>query len=766
MRVSWRVRIQGQVQGVGFRPFAYSLAQKYGVRGWVNNSAQGVNLVVEGEEETLAIFMQSLEADLPWPGQIQNLQVEAVPCQGFTDFKIRASEAGAKTALILPDLATCRDCWAEIFDPGDRRYRYPFTNCTHCGPRYSIIAGLPYDRSQTSMQGFRLCAECQREYDDPGDRRFHAQPNACHRCGPQVQLWDAGGQVLASREAALSQTVGWLQEGKIVAVKGVGGFQLWVDATQAEAVQELRRRKNRPHKPFAVMFPQLASVAACCYCDAMEQKYLTSPQAPILLLRQRANFLLAANLAPGNLELGAMLPSMPLHGLLLEALQKPVVATSGNRSGEPICIDNQEALEHLSAIADYFLVHDRPILRAVDDSVGRVIEGQLQLLRRARGYAPLPLGRATQGPPVLAVGGQLKNTVALALGESIYLSQHIGDLENSRAVQGFEQTLASLSQLYDFAPQAIVQDLHPDYFTSQYAWTQTQPQLAVQHHQAHILAVVAEHRLQPPLLGIAWDGSGLGTDGTLWGGEFFDWNHSGWQRLAHLRPFPLLGGTQAILEPPRVALALLKVAGLSPLPPSLTAYFSSARLTQLETLYSQAINAPLTSSMGRLFDGVAALLGLVTKISFEGQGAIALESQTAEVETADFYPFRLEAVSPQIIDWQPLLANLLGDLSRSVPSTIIATKFHNTLVEIICCLCNRQGLEQVLLTGGCFQNRYLLTRAITRLRGEGFRVYWSQQFPPNDGALALGQIWAWDVMGQGLLRQERENGFQEPTHPQ
>lgn len=735
-----RVTVRGRVQGVGFRPFVYRLAQDLGVNGWVQNSTQGAVLSLEADSLILAEFLERLQTQLPAPGQIEDWETETHALANFTRFEIRASVNGPKTATILPDLATCPACLSDIFDPTNRRYRYPFTNCSHCGPRYSIIEALPYDRDATSMRCFSLCPACQQEYQDPGNRRFHAQPNACPACGPQVALWSVTGRIIAQGEAALRQTLAALGAGKMIAIKGLGGFQLWVDARQERAVQYLRQRKHRPAKPLAVMYPQLDQIAWDCDCDPEEATLLTSPAAPIVLLRKKSSFSLASSLAPNNPELGVMLPYTPLHHLLLKDYGGPVVATSGNRAGEPICIDNAEALERLQAVADLFLVHNRPIVRPVDDSVLRIIQGKPFFLRRSRGYAPLPLSLPEALPtPTLALGGQLKNTVAIAMGDRAYLSQHIGDLETPESYQAFENTLASLAQLYEVQPQTLVHDCHPDYLSTQYAERSPQPKLAVQHHYAHGLAVIAEHHLKPPVLAVTWDGTGYGLDGTVWGGEFLRIERSSWQRLAHLAPFPLLGGDQAIKDPRRIAVALCEGQGL---PPKLAQTLSAQALQALKDLQTQNYPGPLTSSMGRLFDGIAALLGLCQTVSFEGQAAMALAALVDETLPDHPYPFELVGQAPQRIEWRPMLQAIRQDLEQSIAVEPIATRFHQTLVAVIVAVAQGQAIPQVVLGGGCFQNRFLLERSIMGLRTAGFAVYWPCLVPPNDGGLALGQLWA------------------------
>lgn len=755
-RCRHRFLIQGAVQGVGFRPFVYRLATELQLTGWVQNSPQGVIIEVEGDATRLANFRHRLSEEKPPHALIQTLEAQELKPIGESEFTIHQSDqTGAdKTTIVLPDLATCPACFQEIFAPQNRRYRYPFTNCTHCGPRYSIIEALPYDRAQTTMAGFMMCPACQTEYENPRDRRFHAQPNACPDCGPQLALWNTQGEVIAKQDAALSQAVTGIKAGKIVAIKGLGGFQLLGDATQPQTVATLRHRKRRPDKPFALLYPNLAAIEQDCQVSPAAAQVLTSSAAPIVLLprRDHNSKRLAPGVAPGNPYLGVMLPYTPLHHLLMAELGVPVVATSGNLADEPICIDEQEAITRLAGIADYFLVHNRPILRPVDDSVVRIIDEQPMILRRARGYAPLPIKIDPQSPPlnILAVGGHLKNTVAIAIKDQVFLSQHLGDLTTPEADQAFQDALVSLSNLYDFIPDIIVCDAHPDYRSRQFAQelaTRLQrPLISVQHHTAHLLATVAEYQLQFPVLGVAWDGTGYGTDQTIWGGEFLHLSHHSSTRVAHLRPFPLPGGETAIKEPRRSALGLLftqlGISGLemNQLPP--VAAFTPTELQVIKTMLSRKLNTPLTSSMGRLFDGVAALLGLGQRVSFTGQAAMALEFVIGEQMTEVSYQFELETegAPPMIINWIPMLNQILQEIEAGVPAPVIAAQFHNTLVEMIIAVAQQVGESQIVLTGGCFQNRYLLERAIRRLRQAQFCPYWSTGVPVNDGGIALGQV--------------------------
>ncbi len=730
-----RLRIFGAVQGVGFRPFVYRLAEALALAGWVQNTRQGVIVEVEGMPTVLATFQRRLVDEKPVSAALYSLEPTLLDLAGYTGFDIRPSDdTGDAVTLILPDIALCDACRTELFTPADRRYRYPFINCTHCGPRFSIVTALPYDRPNTTMRGFTMCPACAAEYHDPADRRFHAQPVACPACGPQLALWDAAGKPLATRDDALRAAVDALRGGQIVAVKGLGGFQLLVDARDADAVARLRTRKAREEKPFAVMAPSLDAARALCAVSDDEARLLTGPAAPIVLLDRRAD-VLAHNLAPGNPTLGVMLPYTPLHALLLDALGFPVVATSGNRAEEPICIDEHEALDRLAGIADLFLVHDRPIHRHVDDSIARIVDGRELLLRRARGYAPLPVALPGALPPVLAVGGHLKSTVALAVGPHAIVSQHIGDLESAPAADAFTRVIADLEACYGVTPTTVACDMHPDYRSTQYARARGLPMVPVQHHLAHVLACVHEHGLTGPLLGVAWDGTGFGPDGTIWGGEFFALDDATVCRVAHLRPFPLPGGEAAVREPRRSALGLLHAWGGAGTPPA--GAFTDAERAALGGMLARGVNCPRTSSVGRLFDAVASLLDLRQVNRFEGQAAMALEF--AAVPTDDGYPMPLV---DDVLGWAPLLAALCADIAAGVSAGVCAGRFQAALAGAIVAMAAQYGAERVLLTGGCFLNRSLLEQSIAFLRRAGHLPYWPQRIPPNDGALALGQLHA------------------------
>ena len=771
-----RIQIAGTVQGVGFRPFIYRLAGSLRINGWVANSSQGVLIEAEGAASDLTEFLARIVAEKPRLAMIQNLQQTFLPPANYSRFEIRGSNAnGATTALILPDIATCPECLREIFDPKDRRYRYPFTNCTHCGPRFSIIHALPYDRLNSSMKSFIMCAECEAEYHNPCDRRFHAQPNACAKCGPRLEIWDSDGSCLAIEDGALLRAAVAVISGEIVAVKGIGGFQLVVDARNEEAVRRLRTRKRRPEKPFAVMFPSVSAIERCCQMDTVGHELLISPAAPIVLFkriagRTESSVGIAPSVAPGNPWLGVMVPYSPLHHLLLQLLEFPVVATSGNLGDEPICIDEREALDRLRNIADVFLVHNRPIVRHVDDSVARVISGRAMVLRRARGFAPLPVDfkfeiSDLKSETTLAVGAHLKNTVALSLGNRIFVSQHIGNLETAQAFSAFQRSAADLPRLYRAAPQVVVHDLHPEYLSTKFAQQMPVRSIAVQHHYAHVLSCMVDNELTGSALGVSWDGTGLGLDGTIWGGEFLRINDSSFERVAHFRQFRLPGGDAAIADPRRSALGLLyEILGpdlfrrndLIPL-----RHVSRTELRTFERMLDAQINAPMTSSAGRFFDAVASILGVRQRTTFEGQAAMDLEF-VATPGLREFYGVALRREAPMLFDWESMILAMLSDLGRNLPVGVIAAKVHNTMVELIVSVAQAAAEANVVLSGGCFQNQYLAERAISRLREEGFNPYWHCRIPPNDGGIALGQIAAAIRMraGEGAVGSE-PNGQSE-----
>jgi len=754
-RVRVKLALRGAVQGVGFRPFVHRLANELAVTGWVNNSPQGVFVEAESPRPTLEQFVNRLEVEKPPRSFIQSMETTWHEPVGFEKFEIRPSEiSGEKIALVLPDIATCPDCLREICDPTNRRYRYPFTNCTNCGPRFSLINVLPYDRANTSMDKFVMCPACRDEYENPADRRFHAQPNACPVCGPQLEFWNADGEAIFGGNDALLAAANTIRCGKIIAVKGVGGFHLLADARNENVVRRLRVRKSREEKPLALMFPTLASVKRVCEVSILEERLLTSPEAPIVLLKKiRSQQSEIANaVAPNNPNLGAMLPSNPLYHLLMAELEFPVVATSGNLSDEPLCTDELEALVRLRGVTDAFLVHDRPVVRPEDDSIVRVVLNREMILRRARGYAPLPVTLKSEIGNrkleiILAVGAHLKNTVALAVGENVFISQHLGDLETEQANAAFQRACADLPKLYGVEPARIAADLHPDYLSTKFAQERDKKIIGVQHHVAHVLSCVAENEVELPALGVAWDGTGYGADGTIWGGEFFRIEKDKVERVAHLRPFRLPGGDKAVKEPRRAALGLLyELYGeatfeMSHLPP--LREMPPIEMVTLKGMLQRRLNSPATSSVGRLFDAVASLVNLRQRMGFEGQPAMELEFAVGEVETDERYDLPLVSRPPSLVlDWSRMIHDILADVNDGVSVANISAKFHNALAEAVVVVAQQFSEPRVVLSGGCFQNRYLLERSVMRLRAGNFQPYWQQRVPTNDGGIALGQIYA------------------------
>ena len=741
-----RVKLVGAVQGVGFRPFVYRVAKELNLKGYVLNDPSGVEIEVEGEKENLDLFLKRLHAEKPPLARIYSQEIEFLPPAGYQDFEIKKSlEKGEKEVVVLPDIATCEDCLRELFDPNDRRYLYPFINCTNCGPRFTIIEKLPYDRKNTTMKVFRMCKECQREYEDPLNRRFHAQPNACPLCGPWVSLYDSFGNLLAEKKEAIQILINKIKEGRIVAVKGIGGFHLVCDAANEEAVRTLRERKRRKEKPFAVMFRDLEQVLDYANPTELEKALLLSPERPIVLIEKKKE--LAPSVAPGLKKVGAFLPYSPLHHIILRELEFPVVATSGNLSEEPIVKDNEEALSRLSEFADYILVHNREIKRRCDDSVVKVIAGIPTPIRRSRGYAPLPVELPFKLPKkVLAVGGMLKNTFALAFDDKVFLSQHIGDVENLETLRVFEESVKDLMELYEFEPEVVVCDLHPRYETTRFAKEFSKelnvPLIQVQHHYAHILSCMAENGLKEKVLGIAWDGTGYGTDGNLWGGEFLVADYEGFERFKHFSYIKLLGGEKAVKEPRRVALSILfELFGEEALNLDIptTRAFKEAELKTLYRAWEKGVNAPLSSSAGRLFDAVASLLGIRQRLSYEGQAAMMLEDLYDPSEKS-CYPFTIKR---EKIDFKETFYEILKEKNPQKA----ASRFINTLAQVCLEVANEAQIPTVCLSGGVMQNNPLVSRIKELLEKEGFKVYTHQKVPPNDGGIALGQVCA--VLNKG-----------------
>jgi hydrogenase maturation protein HypF len=810
------ITVRGVVQGVGFRPFVYNAARDRGLAGWVRNEADMVRIEVQGNPTAVDAFVDAIRHAPPPQARIAAVEVTEIPLAEHSAFEIRMSEGTSSPRPTIPaDLATCEECLAEIRDPSERRHSYPFTNCTRCGPRWSIIERLPYDRPRTSMAGFPMCPECRAEYDDPTDRRFHAQPIACPKCGPVLQLLDADGREIAVGPSALDMTAQLLLASKIVALKGLGGFQLLVDATNAEAVARLRGRKRRPDRPFALMLPTLDDVRQCCHVSDDEARQLLSHQSPIVLLRRRAedgssvipasrrvnaaakqtcssntpsdsppanhqiskspNLQISPAVAPGNPYLGVMLPYTPLHHLLMSAVGRPLVCTSGNLSEEPMAIEIDDAQRRLGSIADVLLTHNRPIVRPVDDSIVRVGPNGPQTLRRARGFAPLPIelqGNVAPTPAILAVGGHLKNTVALLLADKregeqstsrvptarggrikqLVMSAHVGDLDSVLSVDVFRRAIDDLVEFFQTTPGVVVCDLHPDYASTRHAeelsarWNARL--LRVQHHHAHVAACMAEHGLRGPVLGFSWDGTGYGTDGTVWGGESLVCEGARFHRAAHLRTFALPGGDRATREPRRSALGLLFELLGGQARQYAAEWFKPGELDTLLSMLTQGVGSPRTSSMGRLFDAVAAICGLSSVISFEGQAAMSLEFVADESEQGA-YPLPCTACEQAVAygsdqtlvaDWGPLVRGVLADRAAGVPISIISARFHNALADMALAIAQSvaPGLP-IVLSGGCFQNALLAAQVQSRLSEAGFQVYTHTQVPPGDGGIALGQ---------------------------
>jgi hydrogenase maturation protein HypF len=741
-RERWRLELRGRVQGVGFRPFAQRLATRFGLAGSVHNAGAAVSIEAEGPPTSLAAFADALAREAP----TRDLRItrNRLPPRGEAGFAILAS-CGADMRDLPPDIATCADCLRELRDATHRRHRYPFTHCAACGPRWSVLESLPYDRERTTLRDFTPCPTCAAEYRDPADRRFHAQGICCAACGPRLVLGDATGTPLARDDAALAAALEALRAGRIVAVKATGGFQLWVRAADEAAVARLRARKRRPDKPFALMVGSLAQAAGLCTIDAAEARELEGPAAPILLLARRADAVvsIAPSVAPGVPSLGLMLPSSPLHTLLCDALGEPVVATSGNLAGEPICIDDTEARSRLGDIADLFLGHDRRILRALDDTLARVVDGELQVLRLGRGLAPLQLELRQPLRPGLAVGGDLKSAVAVSTDTGLVLSQHLGDLALRDSQRQFAAALDDFTRLASATPRRWVRDLHPDYHSGTLAPIDAHP---VPHHIAHAYACLAEHqpRLAPPFVAFTWDGSGYGPDGTLWGGECLRIDgQGGWARIASVRTFRLAGGEAAVRDPRRIAVALADASGATLAP--------CADYAAWRAQLARGFNAPLTSSVGRLFDGVATLIALhdghYRAPSYEGQLALELEALAAT--TGDVAPYPLPLVIEDglpRLDWRPMVRALFADLAHERPRAAIARAFHAALVAGLCrtrnAIAPADGTRPVALAGGVFQNRVLLEACAAALRADGHAVCWPSRIPINDGGLAAGQLLA------------------------
>ncbi|MCX6152686.1 MAG: carbamoyltransferase HypF [Candidatus Kapabacteria bacterium] len=798
------IKIQGTVQGVGFRPFIFRLANELNLKGFINNSSSGVTIEAEGEKSELDNFIYRIKSDKPNLSKLSSFDFHYLDLVGYNNFTINQSEISESiNAHVLPDIAVCSDCLKEMNDPDNRRFRYPFINCTNCGPRFSIIEALPYDRPNTSMKFFAMCPDCRREYENPYDRRYHAQPIACPNCGPYIELWDSEGKFISFYEQALDDACKIILEGNILALKGIGGFQFICDARNNVAVKNLRDRKRREEKPLAIMCPDLESAKSLCEISDIEETLLFSPESPIVLLKRnrQANFsadYLSDFIAPDNPYLGIMLPYSPLHHLLLNILKIPIVATSGNLSEEPISINEYDAVTRLAGIADYFLVNNRPIVRHVDDSIVRIIAGRKTIIRRARGYAPLPviidapdipddeglyidekrdsiihkngndkdsrIHKNDNQKSILAVGAHLKNSIALKKGKNVFISQHIGDLSTNEANSAFIKVINDFEKLYDTSADKIICDLHPEYLSTKYSKGLNKNLIQVQHHVAHVLSCRLENSVSGKALGVAWDGTGLGFDGSIWGGEFFISDDSTIEHICQFRRFPLPGGEIAIKEPRRSAAGMLYQMMNGHLFDSeniaLLNNFSNEERSILYTILNKQINCPKTSSLGRIFDTIASLLNLKQKSGYEGQAAMSVEF-IADPEEQGSYPVIIKQEIPNdemedscisnndktgklknilIIDWEPMLNLVLSDISEELPTAKIAAKFHNYLSDTIVYLAEMLKLQKVILSGGCFQNKILTEQTIIKLLNKGIQPYWHQLVPTNDGGIALGQI--------------------------
>jgi len=751
-KIAAQINARGVVQGVGFRPFVYQLAAKYELSGWVYNTSEDVAIWIEGKPKSIQSFLKDLTRNPPSQAIIEHILTKYDNPTGCIGFTIRSSVINeGKYQLVSPDIATCADCQSEIFNPGNRRYRYPFANCTNCGPRFTIIADIPYDRSRTTMNRFQMCPECLQEYYDPHDRRFHAEPNACPICGPRLELFDIKANQLNTNDPIIT-AASLLKQGKIVALKGLGGFLIACDATDTQAVELLRKRKSRPMKPLAVMVETIEQLKQYCLIGKEEVNLLRSPQSPIVLLQRRVHSAISPSVAPGLCHLGVMLPYTPLHHLLLRETELPLVMTSGNRSGEPIAKNNDEAFEKLSGIADYFLVHDRLIRSTYDDSVAMIEQGQIRLIRRARGYAPFPIKLSHKGAHILACGAQEKNTFCLTADKYAFISQHIGDLDGPETLRHYEETIELYEKIFRVRPEIIAGDMHPDYLS-----TRCGIELAthlglnfvpIQHHHAHVVSAMADAGVTSPVIGVAFDGTGLGTDGHIWGGEFLVADYHSFKRMAHLQYLPLPGGDVAIKKPYRTAVGyLVTLLGDETLSADLPflEHMDQNELNIVHKQVSRHLNTPLTSSCGRLFDAVSALLGFRDIIQYDAQAAIELEVLASRYpsETGE-YPFCWrDHEGVHVIGLEPIFQSIIKEIHNCTPIPVIAKRFHNTIASMISSLCltisEETGITQVALSGGVFQNRLLQRQATELLKADGLSVILHRQVPCNDGGISLGQ---------------------------
>jgi hydrogenase maturation protein HypF len=741
------LKINGIVQGVGFRPFIFQLAAENNLCGEISNTSEGVSIFIQGTPRDVEAFCQSIPLKKPPLAQLTHINTFEESVRWYTDFQIVSSKGhqNRKATLISPDVSICDDCLTELFDPTDRRFHYPFINCTNCGPRYTIINNIPYDRPYTSMKNFQMCPECQEEYDNPLDRRFHAQPNACAQCGPMVSLYTSNGKKIEDTDP-IQKTVELLKAGKIVAIKGLGGFHLAVDAENNNAVTNLRRKKIREEKPFALMAHDLGKIREFAQMNVAEEEALLSPARPIVIVKKKRNHSIGRQVAPGNRYLGVMLPYTPLHYLLLSNNFLALVMTSGNKSEEPISIDNQDAFQKLGKIADYFLIHNRDIYLRSDDSIVRVTNHTIRQIRRSRGYVPVPVFLGSKTPEVLACGAELKNTICLTRKNQAFISQHIGDLENPSSEAFFKKTIKHMKQILDIDPAIIAHDLHPNYLSTAYAIAQKDiTKIGVQHHHAHIVSCMAENKIQDPVIGLAFDGAGYGPDGTVWGGEILIAEPGRFDRAAHLSYHPMPGSAAAIKEPWRMGISYLLDSygeAYRELKLPMFQVIDDQKIDIIAQMATKNINSPMTSSLGRLFDGVAAIIGLKYQVSFEGQAAMELE-MAADESIKEAYEYAwLEGTVFQI-DTKPIIQGVVKDTINHIDPSVICGKFHNTLIQMFTELSKIigkiTGLNRIVLSGGVFQNQILSKGLFRSLEKKGFEVLTHSIVPCNDGGISLGQ---------------------------
>lgn len=744
------ISISGCVQGIGFRPFIYRLAHEHKLVGHISNTCNGVKIDVQGTKSNVSEFQHNIVQQKPERATIAEFDVHPLPLSLDTSFQITTSQSDSEKALaLLPDTAICKECLQELFDPKNRRYHYPFLHCIACGPRFSLFLRMPFDRDHTTMREFCMCSDCKDEYANPENRRFYSQTTCCPKCGPELQLVDAKGKEIAGKEDALDIAVRYLQQGKIVAMKNTGGYLLLVDATNEEAVKRLRLRKHRPSKPFAVLMPDLAGVEAIAHLDCIEENVLTTSAAPIVLLRKKsANQSIAFSVAPDSPYYGVMLPHNALQHLLIHRFAKPLVATSGNASGKPLCITEQEALEELSSIADLFLGHNRKIQHRLDDSIVNVMAGQPVLMRKARGYIPfaIPVPKSLKAETLFAAGSQMKNSFAFLKQDHIYMSQYIGDLDSVDNCRAYDKEVNNWEVLLGIQNVAGVCDNHTDYYSSEYLRKRGIASDGIQHHEAHVWAAMADNKLLPPFFSLAWDGTGFGDDRTIWGGEAFLVREEGMNRIGSLYPFSLPGGEKAITEPRRAMLGLFHAMFGNEIPLSYEGWlqesFTKEELAILAVALKKKVNTPICSSIGRLFDAVSALLGFCRVSDFEGQAALLLETAAYQATTnGSGYPMPLlKEKDLVLLDWRPMIKQILNDKIQGIPAAEIAMAFHETLAQGIVALAKIAGEEKVLLTGGVMQNKLLVEKAVDYLKAGGFKPYLQRDIPPNDGGIAVGQL--------------------------